>query len=585
MKRFAKFMIPLLLGALIAASCVWYLFRYDRDFTRDTLLSQARYQDMYGNSRLSAWFYDAAYNFSGHDENVAIELANQYKQSGNYTKAEVTLTKAIRNNPTPELYTALCKTYVEQDKLLDAVQLMENLPEGGIRTALYAQRPAAPTADQNTGYHSQYIDVKLESRGSKYLFYSLDGTYPSIAGAHYTGKISLPAGETTLCAIAVGEDGLVSPVSTLSYTITGVIEEVTFTDPAMEKALRNLIGADEDDTVYTDQLWAVTEFTAPEGVKTYADLSLLPRLTSLTLQDVTVDTLEHLRSLEKLVVLDLSGSRFPVEDLEFLSTLPSLSTLNLSRCGLSTLEGLENAKNLTCLILANNTVRNLTPLSQLTSLSELDLQHNAVTDLSALSGLEHLSKLNVSYNALKTLSPIGSCVRLKHLEAENNQIANLSGVDKLTALETLALDYNALTNVVALAGNTALKNLSIASNEIEDITCLYTLTKLEVFDFSGNLQIGSLPAWPEGMPLKTIDGSYNALVSIDALKTMQSLTHVYMDYNQITNIDALSDCFCLVQVNVFGNTIADVSALRDKDIIVNYDPTLAAAAAAEAEEE
>ena len=585
MRKFLKFLVPLVLGAAIAASIVWYLFIYDRDFTRDTLLSQARYQDMYGNSRLSAWFYDAAYNFSGHDENVAIELANQYKQSGNFTKAEVTLTQAIRNNPTPELYTALCKTYVEQDKLLDAVQLMENLPEGGIRTALYAQRPAAPTADQEPGYHSQYIDVRLTSEGSKYLFYSTDGSYPTIDGGHYTGKISLPAGETTLYAIAVGEDGLVSPVSILGYTITGVIEEVTFTDPAMEKALRELVGADEDDTVYTDALWAITEFTAPEGVKTYADLSLLPQLTKLTVQGKSIDTLEHLRSLARLVVLDLTGSRFPVEDLAVLGNLPSLSTLILAECNLSTLEGLEAARSLTCLNLANNTVRNLTPISQLDSLVELDLQHNAVTDLSALSGLENLAKLNVSYNALKTLSPLGSCIRLRHLEAENNQITSLSGVEKLAALETLALDFNELSNVVALAGNTALKNLSIASNEIEDITCLYTLTELEIFDFSGNLHIGSLPDWPADMPLKTIDGSYNALVSLDVLKSMQSLTHVYMDYNQITNIDALSDCFCLVQVNVFGNAIADVSALRDKDIIVNYDPTLAAAAAAEAEEE
>ena len=54
------------------------------------------------------------------------------------------------------------------------------------------------------------------------------------------------------------------------------------------------------------------------------------------------------------------------------------------------------------------------------------------------------------------------------------------------------------------------------------------------------------------------------------------MTHVYMDYNLITNIDSLADCFCLVQVNVFGNKIADVSKLREHDIIVNYDPTLAA---------
>ena len=78
MKKVLKFLVPLIMIAVIATSVVWYLFIYDREFTRDTLLSQARFQDEHGNSRLSAWFYDMAYSFSGHDENVAIELANQY---------------------------------------------------------------------------------------------------------------------------------------------------------------------------------------------------------------------------------------------------------------------------------------------------------------------------------------------------------------------------------------------------------------------------------------------------------------------------------------------------------------------------
>ena len=124
MKKAAKFLVPVILGAVILASIVWYLFAYDRAFTRDTLLNQARYQNVHGNPRIASWFYDAAYNFSGHDKNIAIELANQYKHDGNYTKAEVTLTQAIRNAPTPELYTALCRSYVEQDKLLDAVNLL-----------------------------------------------------------------------------------------------------------------------------------------------------------------------------------------------------------------------------------------------------------------------------------------------------------------------------------------------------------------------------------------------------------------------------------------------------------------------------
>lgn len=574
MKKLTHFLVPLLLFALIVVSVGWYLFSYDREFTRDTLLSQARFQNQHGNSRLSSLFYNAAYSFSGHDENVAIELANQYKKVGNYTKAELTLTTAIKDSPTVELYTALSKAFVEQDKLMDAVALLDNVTDPTIKTQLDAQRPAAPTSDFEPGYYSQYMDIHLLSDNAKYIFYSLDGEYPSIAGSVYNGAVTLPTGECELRAIAVSDIGLVSTLSALDYTITGIIEQVTFTDPAMESAIRALINADADDKVYTSELWEITDFTAPEGVNTFADLELLPYLTTLTIQDSTVDTLEHLSSLENLVILDLTGSKFPVEELSILTAMPNLTSLTLANCSLSTIEGLSGAENLTYLDLSNNTLRNLKVLTTMPALAELSLNHNAVTDLSDLSGLENLAKLCISHNSISSLSPLASCTRLAHLEVDYNNLTSLKGLESLTGLTVLSAANNDLTDVSLLSGNTALEELNISSNTINDITSLSTLTKLKTFDFSSN-QVEALPEWPDGGVLTTIDGSYNALSDINSLKNQQQLTHVYMDYNLLTNIDQLADCYCLVQVNVFGNTIADVSALRDRDIIVNYDPTAA----------
>ena len=574
MKKATRFLVSLMLGLLIFASVFWYLFIYDRDFTRDTLLSQARFQALHGNSRLSSWFYDAAYNFSGHDENVAIELANQYKKVGNYTKAELTLTTSIHDQPTVELYTALSKVYVEQDKLLDAVQMLGSISNPAIAQEIDALRPTAPEADQESGFFSQYIDVHLSSNADT-VYYTTDGTYPSVEGSVYDGGISLPAGETKVCAIAVNKDGLVSPVTALDYTVTGVIEKVEFTDAAMEAAMRELIHVSSTSTVYTDALWGITEFTAPEDVKDFSDLKYLPNLTKLNIREQNIPTLESLSPLSRLVVLDLTGSTFPAEDLQVLASLPSLSSLTMAECSLSTIAGLENAANLTYLDLHDNTLRNLDVLETMPSLAELDLQHNAVTDLGKLSGLDKLVKLNIGFNAVTTLAPLSSCTRLTWLNADNNQITTLDGVDKLTALTDFSVNNNKIVGVSQLAGLTALQNLGIASNSVSDITMLNGLTKLQSFDFSGNNAISELPDWPDGCALTTIDGSYNTLTSIDSLRNMQNLTHVYMDYNQITNIDALQDCYCLVQVNVFGNAIADVSALRSKDIIVNYDPTAA----------
>ena len=109
MKKFWRTLVPILLALLIIASLVWYCFVYDRDFTRDMLLNQARHQSMQGNPKVASWFYNLAYEHSGQDENVAIELANQFKADGNYTKAEYTLSNAIADGGTADLYMALCK--------------------------------------------------------------------------------------------------------------------------------------------------------------------------------------------------------------------------------------------------------------------------------------------------------------------------------------------------------------------------------------------------------------------------------------------------------------------------------------------
>lgn len=571
MRKATRILVPLLLVILILVSIFWYLFDYDRDFTRDTLLGQARFQDLHGNSRISAWCYDMAYRFSGRDEDVAIELADQYKSSGNYTKAEYTLTNAINSGATVDLYTALCKTYVEQDKLLDAVNMLDNITDPVIKAELDALRPSAPAADYGAGYYSQYMDIHLSSSGGT-IYYTTDGDFPSTAGSIYDGSISLPAGETTIYAISVGSDGLVSPVTVLGYTITGIIEQVSFADPAMEAAIRELIGARDGEAVYTNKLWDITEFTVPDATADYSDLSLMPYLETLIIHGQSLDSLSYLSSLASLKVLDLTGCRFPAEDLSVLASLPALSDLTLAECGLSTIAGLSGAPCLTYLDLSNNTVRNLEVLAPITTLVELLLQHNAVTDLSSLSSLGSLEKLDVSYNALTSLSPIAGCIKLSWLGADNNQLTNLNGVTSLPLLSYLSVDYNSLTDVSALSACTELTDLSIASNDITDISSLSTLTKLLIFDFSSN-QISALPDWPDGCPLQTIDGSYNALTSIDSLKNMDSLTYVYMDYNLLTSVDALADNFCLVQVNVFGNEIEDVSALRAHDIIVNYDPT------------
>ena len=95
MKRILRRILPILLVIVVICSIAWYLFVYDREFTRDVLLTSARYFDERGNHNFAAWLYRQAYLQSDNNEQVAIELAEQFKELGNYTQAEITLSGAI----------------------------------------------------------------------------------------------------------------------------------------------------------------------------------------------------------------------------------------------------------------------------------------------------------------------------------------------------------------------------------------------------------------------------------------------------------------------------------------------------------
>lgn len=572
MKKAFKIIIPILLALAIILCMGWYLFIYDQNFTRDMLLQGARYFDSNGYRNVGAWFYDLAYQQAGDNDAVAIELAQQHKKDGNYTQAESVLTRAIEDGGGVDLYTALCKTYVEQDKLLDAVKLLNGITNQEVKAQLDALRPAAPTASPEPGFYNQYISVTIEAESGT-LYVNAYGEYPSIYDAPYSEPIALGDGENTLYAVAVAENGLVSPVSIFGYTVGGIIEEVTFADDAVEKQVRQMLDVDEDDVLYTNELWDILSFTVPAEATSYEDLKHMIFLEELTISGGPSNALAVLSSMPNLVSLSITDTPVSTDELEIISSLSKLETLTLNDCGLSTVAGLENLTSLTYLDLSNNTVRNITPLASLTDLQEVYLQHNALTDLSSLSGLNALVTLDVSYNALTTLSPITGLSNLVWLDASNNTITEVAQVGRLTSLQNLSVAYNTLTDVSALAQCTSLTQLDVSNNTITDISALAALTKLTKLVFSYN-EITELPAFSTDCALVTIDGSHNLLETLEPLSGLSNLNNVYMDYNEaISSVECLADCPVLILVNVYGTAVTEVSSLTDQSIIVNFNPT------------
>ncbi len=572
MKKSIRILIPLILAITIILCMAWYLLIYDREFTRDMFVFCARFFEQNGKHETSSWLYDLAYRQAGDNDAIAIELAEQHKKGGNFTKAEYTLSKAIADGGSADLYVALCQTFLEQDKVLDAVNMLNNISNPDIKTQIDAMRPAAPTCSPEPGFYNQYISVTVEGDAPT-LFVNIDGEYPSTQEDLYEIPVKLQEGENTIYAVAVSPEGLVSPVSIFGFTVGGVIEEVVFNDDALESAIRQQLAVSDDSILYSNDLWTITEFTIPSEAKNYEALRYMVFLEKLTIDSGINGQLSVLSHLSNINTLQITNTKVQADELSVIGTLPNLTTLTLSNCALSTITGLENADTITTLDLSNNTIRDLAPLADMTELTNLNLQHNAVNNIAPLSGLANISTLDLSYNTLRTLTPISGHTALTVLNIESNDLTSVEEIADCTGLQQLNLNSNSINDVSALSACTTLTHLSVTDNKLTRLDGLENLINLTNLNFSNN-QVTDLPAFAEDSNLVNIDGSYNLLTTLEPLRDLKNLNNVYMDYNSgISSVESLKDCPNLIQVNVYGTKVRKVTALTEQSIIVNYDPT------------
>ena len=119
MKRALKIILPIVIIVALLATSVWFFFFSRPDITNSLLISQA--QKMAEKERYSRAirYYSWAHSLEPDRSDIPVLLADTYMQSGNFTKAEFTLVSAITEHPeTTELYAALCRVYVKQNKLI-----------------------------------------------------------------------------------------------------------------------------------------------------------------------------------------------------------------------------------------------------------------------------------------------------------------------------------------------------------------------------------------------------------------------------------------------------------------------------------
>jgi len=552
MKNALKVIIPLVLILAILAAAGWFFLFQRPDLTSAFLLKQADTMVQDQRYERAITYYSWAWKLEPQRDDIPIELANTYVKANNYTKAEYTLVKAISNHPhLTELYVALCQTYVEQDKLLDAVQMLDRTTDASVKAELDSLRPAAPVVSPESGYYTEYIDVTVAS-DEAIVYATLDGEYPSADIDRYSAPLPLSSGETTVLAIAVNDAGLVSPVVRNGYTIGGVVEAVTLQDEAIEETVRAQLALHEDDELMSDLLWSITHLVLPSTVSNLDDLRLFTGLQSLTLQNVSGMDFTILNQLPALEELDLSGCTISSNALEAIGSLSELKKLTLDGCALT----------------------DITAFSQLLKLKELHLSNNSLTDIGVISLMLELEHIELANNPLTSIAALSTCTNLKTVDITGCSVASLGSLGGKSSLETLLASNNQIRKIDDLEDCRNLKTLELNSNLIEDISVLTSLPSLVRFEADQN-EITEVPDFDEhNCQLVYFGIDYNQVEDVSGLENIDSLNYVNIDYNKVKDLTPLAENINLVQINAWDNAITEESleALEEHSIILNYNP-------------
>lgn len=138
-----------------------------------------------------------------------------------------------------------------------------------------------------------------------------------------------------------------------------------------------------------------------------------------------------------------------------------ITTLSLRDLGITSIEGIQTLTNLRTLDLRGNPIADLEPLRNLVYLESLNLRETLVNDLSPISNLVNLQYLNIHSTPIENIEVIGNLTNLTTLIMRNvyigEQVNILSSLTKLTRLNIRNTGISDLTVIGQLMAKGALQ--------------------------------------------------------------------------------------------------------------------------------
>ncbi len=499
-----------------------------------------------GNYTEAIKCYNTAKSWNSKKQQVYLSLAKAYQAIEDYENAGAVIDQAIEKKITTDetgleqLYLTRIKIYSAAGQLIEAVNYTDNISDQYILRKIQAVRPADLNYTPTQGDYDKTQKMTITVGEGQTVYYTTDGTYPTKFSNVYVEPINIGNGRTSVTAVAVDKDGLVSPLLSVTYNVTNENEVVSFNDSKIESMVR-LALSKPSGVIRVKELEAVTKLSndAVEGyVKTLSDLDMMPNLQTLYLDgEIMMLSISQLSGKSKLTTLSLAGCELDSTEINVLGSLSALETLDLS----------------------NNDLTSISVLSNLTTLKYVYLSQNSIDDLSALSASKSIVMIDASNNRVSAVPDFEENTTLESLMLGSNYISDISTVHRFTALTYLDISKNLVKNAKNLSALTKLETLNISGNGITNFDFLKSLKNLITLNVDDTSFVSTKTI--SDLKLVNFSASGTGLASLDDLKGMTELVTLEIADTNVTDLAPIKDAQRLDYLDISGCRIQDVSVL------------------------
>lgn len=129
-----------------------------------------------------------------------------------------------------EVYTMLIEMYIEEGDLDSVKDTLSRCPVQAVKNSFADYIAAVPTASFADGIYYDTMEIELDADGLD-IYFTTDGTKPTMNSTKYEGPIRLTEGSNTIRAVAVSPKGVLSDEAIFSYEISYLEAEPPVVSP------------------------------------------------------------------------------------------------------------------------------------------------------------------------------------------------------------------------------------------------------------------------------------------------------------------------------------------------------------------